>query len=202
MSVGVLVFTLVLTSFFSSAATLIGVGAEAGLADERGQIPGLARAQFIDGAGGAIGGFVGASGQGALVESATGVGEGARTGLASVVTSMLFTACLFLAPLTQLIPGQVAAAALVVIGALMMQTAQHVDWTNRSAAVPAFLTLALVPFTYSITAGIGAGVISYSVVNAAHGRWREPGVFMWVLAAIFLVYFASRPISHFLEGVL
>jgi len=100
----------------------------------------------------------------------------------------------------QLIPAQVAAAALVVIGALMMRTAQHVDWSDQAASVPAFLTLALVPFTYSITAGIGAGVIAHTLIKAAQGQWRETGFVMWLLTAVFVLYFAVRPLTNLLGG--
>ena len=123
-------------------------------------MPGLSKALFIDGAGGAIGGVAGASGQTVFIESATGVGEGSRTGLSSVVTGFFFALGLFFTPLAQIVPGQVAAAALVVIGAMMMSNARHVDWSDRAVAVPVFMTVALMPFTYSITAGVGAGVVS------------------------------------------
>jgi AGZA family xanthine/uracil permease-like MFS transporter len=198
MTVGVIVFTLVLAGFFDAMATIIGVGTEAGLADERGRMPGLSRALFVDGAGGAIGGVAGASGQTVFIESATGVGEGARTGLSATVTGLLFALGLFFTPLAQIVPGQVAAAALVVIGAMMMGNARHVDWSDRAVAVPVFMTVALMPFTYSITAGVGAGVVSYTAIRAAQGRWREPGPFMWVLAAVFTVYFALHPIEGWL----
>ncbi|EME97884.1 NCS2 family permease [Streptomyces mobaraensis NBRC 13819 = DSM 40847] len=198
LSVGVIVFTLVLAGFFDAMATIIGVGTEAGLADDRGRMPGLSRALLVDGAGGAIGGVTGASGQTVFIESATGVGEGARTGLSSVVTGLLFTACLFVTPLTRMVPGEVAAAALVVIGAMMMSHARHIDWNDRAVAVPAFLTVVLMPFTYSITAGVGAGVIAYTAIRTAEGKWREPGTFMWVLTAVFTVYFALHPIENWL----
>src|SRR3954449_2475534 len=198
MTVGMIVFTLVLAGFFDAMATIIGVGTEAGLADRQGRMPGLWKAVFIDGAGGAIGGVAGGSGQTVFIESATGVGEGARTGLASAVTGLLFALGLFFTPLAQIVPGQVAAAALVVIGAMMMGNARHVDWSDRAVAVPVFMTVALMPFTYSITAGVGAGVVSYTAIKAAQGRWREPGVFMWILAAVFTVYFALHPIEGWL----
>ncbi|MFI2031484.1 NCS2 family permease [Streptomyces buecherae] len=197
-TVGVIVFTLVLAGFFDAMATIIGVGTQAGLADERGRMPGLSRALFVDGAGGAVGGVSGASGQTVFIESATGVGEGARTGLASVVTGLFFAACLFLTPLTQMVPAQVAAAALVVIGAMMLRDARHVDWADHTVAVPVFLTVALMPFTYSITVGVGAGVIAYVCLRAARGQWREPGPFLWALAVVFAVYFALHPIEGWL----
>jgi AGZA family xanthine/uracil permease-like MFS transporter len=198
MTVGMIVFTLVLAGFFDAMATIIGVGTEAGLADQQGRMPGLSKALFIDGAGGAIGGVAGASGQTVFVESATGVGEGARTGLSSVVTGLFFAACLFFTPLTAIVPGEVAAAALVVIGAMMMMNARHVDWADRATAIPVFLTVVIMPFTYSITAGVAAGVVSYVAIKTAQGKVREIGAFMWGLTGIFLVYFALNPIEGWL----
>ncbi|MET9431588.1 MULTISPECIES: NCS2 family permease [unclassified Streptomyces] len=189
-AVSMIVFTLVLAGFFDAMATIIAVGQEAKLADAQGKMPGLNKALFIDGAGGIIGGGAGASGQTVFIESATGVGEGARTGLSASVTGLFFAACLFFTPLTQLVPGQVASAALVVIGAMMLQNARHVDWTDWSVAVPVFLTVVLMPFTYTITTGVGAGVIAYCVIKAAQGKWREPSILMWVLSAVFIFYFA------------
>ncbi|BFV56053.1 NCS2 family permease [Kitasatospora sp. CMC57] len=197
-SASVAVFTLVLAGFFDAMATIIGVGTEAGLADKQGRMPGLSKALFVDGAGGAIGGVAGASGQTVFVESATGVGEGARTGLASVVTGGVFTLMLFFTPLAGIVPVQVASAALVVIGSMMMSQARHIDWADREVAIPAFLTCVLMPFTYSITAGVAAGVITYCVIKAGRGKWREPGPLMWVLTGVFLVYFALTPIKAWL----
>ncbi|MGW5653407.1 NCS2 family permease [Streptomyces humi] len=198
MTVAMIVFTLVLAGFFDAMATIIGVGTEAELADDRGRMPGLSKALFIDGAGGAIGGVAGGSGQTVFIESATGVGEGARTGLASVVTGLFFAACLFFTPLTAIVPQEVASAALVVIGAMMLMNARHVDWADRATAVPVFLTVVLMPFTYTITTGVAAGVISYTAIKAAQGRAREVGAFMWGLTGIFLVYFALSPIEGWL----
>lgn len=198
MTIGMIVFTLVLAGFFDAMATIIGVGTEAKLADDKGRMPGLSKALFIDGAGGAIGGVAGGSGQTVFVESATGVGEGARTGLASVVTGLFFAACLFFTPITQIVPGEVASAALVVIGAMMMQNARHVDWADSATAIPVFLTVVIMPFTYSITAGVAAGVISYVAIKIAQGKAREIGGFMWALTAIFVVFFALNPIEHWL----
>jgi AGZA family xanthine/uracil permease-like MFS transporter len=198
MTVGMIVFTLVLAGFFDAMATIIGVGTEAGLADGKGRMPGLSKALFIDGAGGVIGGAASGSGQTVFVESATGVGEGARTGFASVVTGLFFAACLFFTPLTAIVPTEVASAALVVIGAMMMQNARHVDWSDRSVAIPVFLTVVLMPFTYTITTGVAAGVISYSAIKLAQGRAREVGAFMWGLTAVFTVFFALNPIESWL----
>ncbi|MFE0645496.1 NCS2 family permease [Streptomyces sp. NPDC058877] len=197
-TISMIVFTLVLAGFFDAMATILGVGTEAKLADDKGRMPGLSKALFIDGAGGIVGGVGGASGQTVFVESATGVGEGARTGLASVVTGGFFALCLFFTPLTTIVPQEVAAAALVVIGSMMMQNAKHVDWSDRSVAIPVFLTVVLMPFTYTITTGVAAGVISYVVIKTAQGKAREVGAFMWGLTAIFIVYFAIHPVESWL----
>ncbi|MEU8622578.1 NCS2 family permease [Streptomyces sp. NPDC048623] len=198
LTITMIVFTLVLAGFFDAMATILGVGTEAKLADSKGRMPGLSKALFIDGAGGILGGAGGASGQTVFVESATGVGEGARTGLASVVTGAFFALCLFFTPLTAIVPQEVAAAALVVIGSMMMQNAKHVDWSDRSVAIPVFLTVVLMPFTYTITTGVAAGVISYAVIKSAQGKAREVGGFMWALSVVFVVYFAIHPIESWL----
>lgn len=198
MTVGMIVFTLVLAGFFDAMATIIGVGTEANLADDKGRMPGLSKALFVDGAGGVIGGVAGGSGQTVFVESATGVGEGARTGLASVVTGLFFAACLFFTPVTAIVPQEVASAALVVIGAMMMMNARHVDWADRATAIPVFLTVVLMPFTYTITTGVAAGVIAWVAIKIAQGKAREIGAFMWGLTLIFLVYFALSPIESWM----
>ncbi|MGI5348130.1 NCS2 family permease [Streptomyces sp. CA-250714] len=197
-TIGVIVFTLVLAGFFDAIGTIIGIGQQAGLADAQGRMPGLNKALTIDGAGGVAGGLAGASGQTVFVESTAGVGDGARTGLASVVTGLGFALCLFFTPLAQVIPPQVAAAALVVIGSMMMTNAMHIDWTDPATSIPVFLTTVLMPFTYSITAGIGAGVIAYVLIKAVQGKFREPGWLMWVLGLVFLAYFALNPIEQWL----
>ncbi|MEU5957183.1 NCS2 family permease [Streptomyces sp. NPDC047525] len=197
-TVGVIVFTLVLAGFFDAMGTIIGIGQQANLADKDGKMPGLNKALAIDGAGGVVGGFAGASGQTVFVESTAGVGDGARTGFASVVTGLAFALCLFFTPLAQLIPTQVAAAALVVIGAMMLSNARHIDWTDQATAIPVFLTTVLMPFTYSITVGIAAGVIAHVLIKAAQGKVREIGWLMWVLALVFLAFFALHPIENWM----
>ncbi|MEE1926865.1 NCS2 family permease [Streptomyces sp. TRM 70351] len=195
-SVTMIVFTLVLAGFFDAMATIIAVGQEAGLADEKGRMPGLNKALLVDGAGGAIGGVASASGQTVFIESASGVGEGARTGLSATVTGLIFAAMLLFTPLAGIVPGQVAAAALVVIGAMMMQNARHVDWNDRAVAIPVFLTVILMPFTFSIVNGVGAGVIAYTAIRLAQGKWREPGLFMWLLTVLFVFNFAFNDLGH------
>ncbi|MGC0418746.1 NCS2 family permease [Embleya sp. AB8] len=194
----VLVFTLVFAGFFDAMATIIGIGTEANLVDDKGRMPGLSKALAIDGAGGIIGGVTSSSGQTVFIESATGVGDGARTGLSSVVTGGIFGLMLFFTPLAGVVPDQVAAAALVVIGSMMITQVKHIDWDDKAAAIPAFLTIVLMPFTYSITAGVAAGVIVYTLIKIAQGRFRDIGPLMWVLTAAFLIFFALHPIKAWL----
>ncbi|MEU3464282.1 NCS2 family permease [Streptomyces sp. NPDC006733] len=192
------VFTLILSDFFDTMGTVVGVTSEAGLLDQDGTVPHLGRVLFIDGAAAIAGGAASASSNTAYVESTAGVGEGARTGLASVVTGALFAVALFLSPLATVVPSQAAAPALVAVGFLLMTQARTIDWTQYDVAIPAFLTIAVMPFTYSITNGIGAGFVSYVVIKAALGKAREVHLLVWVVAALFSVYFAIDPLEQLL----
>ncbi|MDX3851523.1 NCS2 family permease [Streptomyces sp. AK02-01A] len=191
-----LVFTLLLSDFFDTMGTVVGVTNEAGLLDENGKVPGIGRVLLIDGAAAVAGGAASASSNTSYIESAAGVGEGARTGFASLVTGALFGLCLFLAPLALVVPAQAAAPALVVVGFLLMSQVRHIDWEKYEIAIPAFLTIAVMPFTYSITNGIGAGFISYVLIKAVLGKAREVHWLLWGTAALFVVYFAIDPVEQ------
>ena len=130
-----------------------------------------------------------------FVESAAGIAEGARTGLANIVTGVLFIAAMFLTPLYQVVPVEAAAPALVVVGAMLMAQVRDIDFTDYSIALPAFLTIVVMPFTYSIANGIGAGFVSYVVIRAATGKARQVHPLMWVIAVAFIAYFAVGPIQ-------
>ncbi|AFU01202.1 NCS2 family permease [Nocardia brasiliensis] len=197
---GVVLFTLVLTGFFDAMGTVFGVCDEAGLLDEKGTMPGLGKVLTVDGVGQIIGGLSGGAGNTVYVESATGVGEGARTGLTSVVTGGLFCVAVFFTPLAAVVPIQAAAPALVLVGALMMTQARKIDWSDLEVAVPAFLTIVLMPFTYSITNGVGAGVIAYVVIKAARGKFREIHWLIWVVGVVFAAYFGISAIELLLGG--
>ncbi|WP_067168765.1 NCS2 family permease [Microtetraspora niveoalba] len=190
-------FTLVLSGFFDAMGTILGVGEEAGLAKD-GKIRGLGKILTIDGLGAVIGGGTGASANTVVVESAAGVGEGARTGLASVVTGVLFAAAMFLTPLAAVVPAQAASAALVLVGALMMAAVRKIAWDDMDLAIPAFLTIALMPFTYSITNGVGAGVIAYTLIKAVRGRFSEIHWLLWVISLVFVGYFGIGAIEQLL----
>ncbi|WP_329122019.1 NCS2 family permease [Streptomyces sp. NBC_01353] len=191
-----LVFTLLLSDFFDTMGTVVGVSSEAGLLDENGKVPHLGRVLLIDGAAAVAGGAASASSNTSYIESAAGVGEGARTGFASVVTGGLFALALFLTPLATVVPAQAAAPALVAVGFLLMAQVRHIDWTSYEIAIPAFLTIAVMPFTYSITNGIGAGFLAYVVIKAVLGKAREVHWLLWGTAALFAVYFAIDPIEQ------
>ena len=147
----------------------------------------------------AIAGGVGSvSSNTSYVESAAGVGEGARTGLASVVTGAAFLVAVFLAPLVNVVPSEAATPVLVFVGFLMMSQVSAVDWDEIEDGFPAFLTIVLMPFTFSITNGIGAGFLAYVLIKAFLGRWREPGLLLWIIAFLFLIYFAIDPVERLL----
>ncbi len=193
-----LVFTLILSDFFDTMGTVVGITSEAGLLDKDGKVPNLGRVLLIDGAAAVAGGTASASSNTSYIESAAGVGEGARTGLASVVTGALFALALFLTPLMTVVPAQAAAPALVAVGFLLMAQVRHIDWESYEIAIPAFLTIAVMPFTYSITNGIGAGFIAYVVIKAVLGKAREVHWLLWGTAALFAVYFAIDPVEQLL----
>lgn len=191
-----LVFTLLLSDFFDTMGTVVGVSNEAGLLDENGKVPNLGRVLLIDGAAAVAGGAASASSNTSYIESAAGVGEGARTGFASLVTGALFGLSLFLAPLALIVPAQAAAPALVVVGFLLMAQVRNIDWEKYEIAIPAFLTIVIMPFTYSITNGIGAGFVAYVLIKTVLGKAREVHWLLWGTAALFLVYFAIDPVEQ------
>ncbi|MFD5058695.1 MULTISPECIES: NCS2 family permease [unclassified Streptomyces] len=198
LTIVLLVFTLILSDFFDTMGTVVGISNEAGLLDEEGKVPNLGRVLLIDGAAAVAGGAASASSNTSYIESAAGVGEGARTGFASLVTGALFAVALFLTPLATVVPAQAAAPALIAVGFLLMAQVRHIDWERYEIAIPAFLTIAVMPFTYSITNGIGAGFLAYVVIKAVLGKAREVHWLLWGTSALFAVYFAIDPIEQLL----
>ena len=193
-----LIFTLMLADFFDTMGTMTAIGAEGDLLDEEGVPPHAERILVVDSIAAAAGGLGGVSSNTSYIESASGVGEGARTGLASVVTGALFLVTILLSPLVSLIPSEAAVPALVLVGFLMMQQVADIDWKDLEIAIPAFLTIVLMPFTYSITVGIGAGFLAYVLIKAVVGKAAEVHVLLWVIAGLFVVYFAISPITDWL----
>ena len=197
-SVILLVFSLLLADFFDTMGTMVAIGAEGDLLDEHGNPPKTREILVVDSLAAIAGGVGGVSSNTSYVESAAGVGEGARTGLASVVTGCMFALSMFFAPLVKMVPYEAATPALVVVGFLMMMQVTDIDWKSPEIALPAFLTIIMMPFSYSITNGIGAGFVSYLVIEVAQGRARRIHPLMWVACAMFVVYFTLAPIKAIL----
>lgn len=189
---GVILFTLVLAGFFDALGTILAIGTKAGIIDAAGHMPRVNRILVADGTGAVVGGLTSSSATLVFVESTAGVSEGARTGLASVVTGLLFLVAIFFAPVFGIVPAQAASVAMVLVGAMMMMHIREIAWSDLSVAIPAFLTIAMMPFAYDIASGIGIGIIAYTVVRTAQGRLREVGLLMWVLSAVFAFHFSMH----------
>ena len=197
-TVVLLIFTLVLANFFDAMGTLTGLGKQAGLTDSEGKLPNVGKALVVEGAGAVAGGAGSASSNTLFVESAAGIAEGARTGLANVLTGALFLLAMFFTPLYAIVPVEAAAPALVVVGALMFRQITSVRIDELQTAIPVFLTVTVMPFTYSIANGIGAGFISYVVLASTTGRARQVHPLMWVVAVLFVAYFGVGPLRELL----
>ena len=193
-----LVFTLVFTNFFDAMGTMTGLANEAGLADKNGNFPRLKSALIVEGIGAVAGGAASASSNTVFIESGAGIGEGARTGVANVVTGVLFLAAMFFTPLTQIVPLEVAAAALVIVGALMVSQIRYIDFAEFSIVLPVFLTIIIMPLTYSIANGIGAGFISWVLVRSFSGKAKEISPLLWIVAAGFVLFFVRGPVEALL----
>ncbi|WP_114422367.1 NCS2 family permease [Nocardioides houyundeii] len=193
-----LVFSLMLADFFDTMGTMTAIGAEAGLNDEEGSPANAQRILVVDSIAAMAGGAGGVSSNTSYIESASGVGEGARTGLAAIVTGVLFLAATFFTPVVEAIPSEAAVPALVLVGFLMMQQVTGISWDDVEIAIPAFLTIVLMPFTYSITAGIGGGFLAFVLIKVVVGKVREVHPLMWIVAALFVVYFTINPITSWL----
>jgi adenine/guanine/hypoxanthine permease len=196
------VFTLLVTDFFDTMGTMVAVawegGPDSGLLEADGAPPRTKEILLVDSLAAAAGGAASVSSNTSYIESAAGVAEGARTGVANLVTGGLFLLAMFFAPIVEVVPFEAAAVALVVVGFLMMTAVRTIDWSDYEIAIPAFLTVVLMPFTYSISTGIGAGFISYVVIKVARGKAREVGALMWVAAIAFVIYFLRGPIETWL----
>ena len=184
------VFTLMLSDFFDTMGTAVGLGREANLLDADGRLPNIDRVLAVDSAAAAVGGAFSVSSNTTYIESAAGIAEGGRTGLTAVVTGALFLLAMLFSPLARIIPLEAAAPALVLVGFLMITHVREIDWDDLEVAIPAFLTIVLMPFTYSITNGIGAGFVAYVFIKLARGKAAEVRPMMYVAAAAFVVYFA------------
>ena len=185
------VFSLMLSDFFDTIGTAIGLGEEGKFLDANGRLPRMRRVLLVDSLAAVAGGLASSSSGTTYIESASGIAEGARTGLASIVTGLLFLAAMFLGPLAGVVPPQATASALVVVGFAMTGMLREVDWRDVPQAAPAFLCAVTMPLTWSIANGIGAGVVSHVVLMTCAGRARAVHSLVWVVAAAFVAFFAA-----------
>lgn len=194
LTASLLVFTLVLANFFDAMGTMTALGRQAGLTDEKGELPDMKKALVVEGFGAVVGGAGSASSATVYVDSSAGIADGARTGLANIVTGLLFLAAMFFTPLYEIVPIEAAAPVLVIVGALMMMQVTEIDWTQFHIALPSFLTIVAMPFTYSIADGIGIGFITFALFSVFAGKAKDVHWLMWLISALFVVFFAMDPI--------
>ncbi len=192
------IFSIMLTDFFDTMGTVTGVAAEAGLAREDGSVPGTGRVLLVDSVAAGVGGLAGVSSNTTYIESAAGVAEGAKTGFASVVTGVLFLLAIFLAPLAGIIPGVATAPALVLVGYLMFTQVRDIKVADLEDGFPALLTMLLMPLTYDISVGIGAGFISWVLIKLVRGKVSEIHPLMWVVSVAFVIFFLQSWIEPYL----
>ena len=192
LSLGLLdiVFVFLFVDFFDTLGTVVAITKKAGLADEHGRIPRVEKMLGVDAAATMAGAVCGTSTVTSYIESASGIAAGARTGLAAVVTGLLFLLALPLAPLVGTVPSAATAPALIVVGALMMTTVREIDWNDVTVGLPSFLTLLAIPLTYSIANGLAIGVIAYAGLKLLKGEAHQVGWLVYVLAGLFLARFA------------
>ena len=183
------IVTFAMCDCFDTVGTLVGTAGSAGMLDKDGNLPGGDRALIADATATCLGALLGTSTVTTFVESSTGIAEGARTDLASVVTGLLFLLACVLAPVAGIIPSAATAPALIIVGMFMIGNVSKVGWTDPEVALPCFLTIAAMPFTYSISDGIGFGIISYTLIKVCRGKFKEVPVLMYVLAALFIAMY-------------
>ena len=184
-----LVVSVMLSDFFDTMGTVVGIAGEAGLLDNKGNLPGIQRVLLVDSLGAAAGGAASVSSNTTYIESAAGVSEGGRTGLTSVVTALLFFAALFLASLAGTIPNEATAPVLIMVGYFMMTIVRDMNWADPDIGIPALLIILVQPLTFSITNGVGAGFIAYTVIKLLQGKWRDVHPLMLLVSGIFGWYF-------------
>jgi adenine/guanine/hypoxanthine permease len=183
------ILAVMLSDFFDTMGTVVGLADEAGLLDKDGKLPGINRVLLVDSLAAAAGGLASSSSNTTYIESAAGIGEGGRTGLVSVVVGALFLLAIFISPIAGVIPPEATAPVLVIVGYFMMQSVTGITWRDPAVGIPALLTIVMMPFTYSITNGVGAGFLSYVVIKVLQGKFKEVHPLLYVVAAVFGWYF-------------
>jgi AGZA family xanthine/uracil permease-like MFS transporter len=189
------IFSLMLTDFFDTMGTATAIAEQADLTDEDGNVPAVGKLLLVDSLGAAAGGAAGVSSNTSYIESAAGVAEGGRSGLTAVVVGVLFLVAIFLTPLASLIPLQATAPVLILIGFLMAGLIKGIDFDDIEIGFPALLTMILMPLTFSITVGIGAGFVMYVLIKSIKGKFGEVHPLMWVVAIAFIIYFAQAVLN-------
>ncbi|WP_109082505.1 NCS2 family permease [Aggregatibacter kilianii] len=184
-----IIFSFLLVNLFDSSGTLLGVTDKAGFSDEKGRFPKMKQALYVDSTSAVVGSYIGTSAISTYIESGAGVSVGGRTGMTAIVVGLLFLLTIFFSPLAGMVPAYATAGALVYVGILMASSLIKVTWDDLTEATPAFITSAMMPFTYSITEGIAFGFISYCVMKVGTGRWREVNAPVWVVSVLFLIKF-------------
>jgi len=192
LAIALAVFSIMLSDFFDTAGTMVGLGARAGLLNSKGELPGANRVLLVDSIAAMAGGALGVSSNTTYIESAAGIKEGGRTGLTSVVTGLLFLAAVLLSPIAGIVPAAATAPALVIIGYLMFEAIRDVQWKDAVDGFPVLATLIVMPLSYSITDGIGVGFITYAILKVTSGKARDVKPLFWVSIAAFLVYFLVK----------
>jgi AGZA family xanthine/uracil permease-like MFS transporter len=188
------VVSVMLSDFFDTVGTVIGIGGEAKMLDADGRLPGMKRVLLVDSLAAVAGGVTSSSSNTTFIESASGVSDGGRTGLTAVVVGALFLVAMFFSPIAGVIPPQATAPALVIVGYFMMTLAKDIEWSDPGIGIPVLLTIVVMPFTYSITNGVGAGFLSYALIALLRGRGRDVHWLLWVVSAIFAWYFVHGAI--------
>ncbi len=183
------IVTFAMVDCFDTVGTLIGTATNAGMVDEKGNMPEGTRALIADAIATCCGALMGTSTVTTFVESSTGIEDGARTGLSSVVVGILFLVACFLAPVASIVPSAATAPALIIVGVFMIKGVLNIEWNNMEQAIPAFLTLAVMPFGYSIADGIAFGLISFTVIKLARGKAKEVPALVYVLSLLFILAF-------------
>lgn len=192
-------FSIMLSDFFDTMGSVIGVGGEGKFLDERGRLPGIRRVLLIDSLGALFGGLANSSSNTTYIESAAGVAEGGRTGLTSVVVGLLFLLAMFFSPIAAVVPPQATAPALIIVGFYMMAIVKEIPWSDYEEGIPAFITMLAMPFTWSITNGIGAGFVTYTAVKLLRGKAGEVHWMMFLVSLAFLIYFLLPAIERLLK---
>jgi AGZA family xanthine/uracil permease-like MFS transporter len=187
MGLTTIIFTFTFVELFDTMGTLVGTTSKAGLMQKDGKIPGIGKAMLVDATGVSLGAVLGTSTITAFVESAAGVGAGGRTGLTAVVCGIMFLLALFFTPIVGLIPDAATAPALIIVGSLMMESVKHIDFSDFTEAMPAFMTIIMMPFTYSIANGISFGLVLYPLLKLITGRGREVHWIVYILAVLVIV---------------